>query len=297
MAEKLFAKHLFRKVFFEDWGLKLVALVITLALWLGVTGLSTPTVKRFTVQLVPSISNNAEITNQLITDVDIVLSGDKRKLEQLNRNDLTATLDLTDVPPGDRVVSLSPDNVYVNLPQGVKLTEVQPGRIAVNLEVVEEKDVEVDPQTTGKPAAGFEIYSAMAVPARVRVRGPASLVKTMDLVSTDAVDVSGKKDGFTARQIAVKAADPKAAVFNTVVDVFVRIGEARIERTFTLPAPGLPGKTVSFTVYGPRSALAKLKQDDLKVQMVLGDNGDAIPQIVLPAELQESSEIRRSRLN
>ncbi|HEV7699655.1 MAG TPA: CdaR family protein [Pyrinomonadaceae bacterium] len=297
MARKLFAKHLFRKVFFEDWGLKLVALVITFALWFGVTGLSTPTVKRFTVQLVPSISNNAEITNQLISDVDIVLSGDKRKLEQLNRNDLTATLDLTDIPPGDRVVSLSPDNVYVNLPQGVKLTEVQPGRIAVNLEAVEEKDVEVDPQTTGKPAEGFDVYSATAVPPRVRVRGPASLVKTMDFVSTDPVDVSGKKDGFTARQIAVKAADPKAAVFNTVVDVFVRIGEKRVERTFMLSAPGFPGKTVSFTVYGPRSAIGKLKQDDIKVLMVLGDTGDEVPQITLPAELQDTSEIRKVRLN
>ena len=39
--------------------MKLIALVITLGLWLGVTGLSTPTTKRFTVPLIPSISNNA----------------------------------------------------------------------------------------------------------------------------------------------------------------------------------------------------------------------------------------------
>ena len=34
---KLFFKHLLKKIFLEDWGLKLTALVITVAIWLGVT--------------------------------------------------------------------------------------------------------------------------------------------------------------------------------------------------------------------------------------------------------------------
>ena len=62
--QKLFAKHVVRKVFLEDWGLKLTALVITLALWFGVTGLSTPTTKRFTVPLNLSISSDAQIVTR-----------------------------------------------------------------------------------------------------------------------------------------------------------------------------------------------------------------------------------------
>ena len=45
---RLFVKHIARKIFLEDWPMKVVALVITLALWLGVTGLSTPTTQRLT---------------------------------------------------------------------------------------------------------------------------------------------------------------------------------------------------------------------------------------------------------
>ena len=236
----VWVRHLLRKVFLEDWGLKLIALLIATALWVGVTGLSSPTVKRFTVPLVPSTANNIEVTNQLVQDVDIVLTGDKRDLDRLNRGDLTAVLDLTDIPPGDRVVSLTPSNVYVNLPQGIKLTDVQPGRIAVDLEAVEEKDVDVEPDITGKPADGYEVYSSTSVPARIRVRAASSIVRAMNSISTDPVDVSGKRDGFTLRQVAVRASSPKVAVNSTVVDVFVRIGEKRIERSFTLPAPGLP---------------------------------------------------------
>jgi len=297
-ANNLFlAKGLLRKIFLEDWGLKLLALLIAIALWVGVTGLSTPTTKRFTVPLLPSVANNTEVTNQLVSDVDIVLTGDKRELERMNRGDLTAVLDLTDVQQGDRIVLLSPDNVYVNLPQGIKLTEVQPSRIAVTLESVEEKDVAVEPQTLGEPAEGYEIYYATTIPARIRVRAPSSVIRAMSSVSTDPVDVTGQREGFTARQIAVKTPMAKVAVYNTVVDVVVRIGEKRIERSFTLPAPGLPGKTVNFTVYGPKGALTKAKADEFKVEIVLNEAGEEVPQITMPAELGDRSEVRRPRIS
>jgi hypothetical protein len=293
----VWVRHLARKIFLEDWGLKLVALLIAVALWIGVTGLSTPTVRRFTVALRASAANNVEVTNQIVQDVDVVLTGDKRDVEKLNPGDLTAVLDLTDVAPGDRVVTLSPANVYVNLPQGIKLTEVQPGRIAVDLEAVEEKDVDVNPNIAGTPAEGFEVYSSSAVPGRIRVRAPSSIVKAMDAISTDPVDVMGKKDGFTLRQVAVRASSPKVAVYNTVVDVFVRIGEKRVERAFTLPAPGLAGKSVTFTVFGPKTALTKAKAEDFKVEIVLNDSGEEAPQITLPASLADQSEVRKVKLS
>ncbi len=285
MARKLFAKHILRKLFLEDWALKLLALVITFALWFGVTGLSTPTTKRITVPLNFNISNNAEITSSPIQEVDIVISGDKRKIDQINKADLIASLDLTDVAPGDRVVSLTPENVYVQLPQGIKLTEVAPGRIAVSLEVVEEKDIEVKTITIGVTANGFEVYNTTVLPSKIRVRGPASVVKILEYVQTDKVELTGKKDDFTAKQVAVTSSNPKVSVLNTVVDVFVRIGETRIERTFSTP---VNGKIATFTIYGPKTLITKAKADAFKVEMT----GDT-PQLILPPELQDLAEIRK----
>jgi YbbR domain-containing protein len=292
---KLFLKHIVRKIFFEDWALKLLALVITFGLWFGVTGLSTPTTKRFTVPLVPSISNNAEITNTPIEEVDIVISGDKRKIDQINRSDLVASLDLTDVPPGDRVVSLTPANVFVALPQGIKLDEVQPSRIAIKLEAVEEKEIEVRAQTDGQPAVGFEVYTSLVQPARVRVRGPAGFIKTLDFIETDRIDLSGRKEEFTARQVPVSVANPKAAVLNTVVDVYIRIGERRVEKRYSIAVPGSPARTATFTIFGPRSLLAQLRSDAFKVEP--GDpDGDAGPRVILPTELQDRVEVRNLTL-
>lgn len=293
---KLFARHILRKIFLEDWALKLLALIITFALWLGVTGLSTPTTKRLTVPLNLNIASNAQIVNAPQQDVEIEISGDKRKIEQMNRSDLVASIDLTDMPTGDRVVSLSPDNVYVPLPQGIKLVEVAPSRIGVNLEAVEEKEIEVKAVTDGSVAAGFEIYSSSVLPPKIRVRGPSSIMKTLEYVETDKIDISGKKEEFTARQIGVNSPDRKAAVLNTVVDVFFRIGERRVERSFTMPVTGLPGKTASFTVYGPKTLLAKARVEQFKVEMYLNDAGEEEPQVVLPAELQDLAEIRKLKV-
>src|SRR3982751_1063972 len=99
MTGNLWTKHLVRKVFLEDWALKVIALVITLGLWFGVTGLSTPTTKRLTIPLSLNVSSNAMITNTPQDEVDIEISGDKRKVEQLNRTELTAYIDLTDFQP------------------------------------------------------------------------------------------------------------------------------------------------------------------------------------------------------
>ncbi|MFN0278860.1 MAG: YbbR-like domain-containing protein [Pyrinomonadaceae bacterium] len=291
MTGNLWTKHVVRKVFLEDWGLKLIALAITLGLWFGVTGLSTPTTKRFTIPLNLDISSNAQIVNSPLQEIEIEVSGDKRKVEAVNRSEMAASLDLTDVAPGERVVLLSPESVFVALPQGVKLVEVAPSRIAVNLEAVEEEDFEVKTVTAGEPAAGYEVYTSSSVPPSVRVRGPASIVQMLEFVQTDKINLTGKKDDFTAKQVPVVAPNPKAAVLNTFVDVVFKIGEKRIERTFTVT--GTSGKTATFTIYAPRTLLTRTKPEAFKVEI----NGEGEPQVTLPPELIDFAEIRKLKLN
>lgn len=295
---KLFFKHILRKIFLEDWALKLLALAITVALWLGVTGLSTQVTRSIVVPLNSIISNDAIITNSLRQEVEIVLRGDKRAIEQLNRGDISASLDLTLFKPGDWVVPLSPDTVSVNnLAPGLTLEEVRPNNMAVKLEAVAEKEIAVKAETSGTVASGFEIYSTAVLPPMIRVRGPASIMKMLEYVKTEKIDITGKKEEFTARQIAVTSLNPQAAVLNTVVDVYFRIGERRIERSFLLPIPGVTGKTARFVVYGPRTLLAKVRTDEFKIEMYLDDNGEEAPRVIVPAELQDMVDIRKLKLN
>jgi hypothetical protein len=291
-------RHVLRRIFLDDWMLKLTALVITFALWFGVTGLSTPITKRFTIPLAPSVATDVEIVNNPREEVEIVVSGDKRRVDQISRSDLVAMLDLRDVAPGDWVIALSPETISVTLPQGIKLIEVQPSRIPINLEAVEEKDIEVKVVFSGNLAPGFEVYGANVLPARIRVRGPASFIKTLEHVDTDPVDIEGRERDFTARQVPVGVSNPKAQVLNTVVDVIFRIGERRVERSFSVPISGFPvpiagleGKTAYFTLYGPRTLVTEARDSDFRIEMPQTEGGQ--PQVVLPSGFENVVEVRK----
>jgi len=288
----LFFKQILRKIFLEDWGLKLMALAVTIGLWFGVTGLSTPGDRRLDVQFNLYISNTSGVTNAIPQSLNIEISGDKRKLDQIKQGNLIASLDMSDRVPGDYTISLSPDNIFVGeLPQGVKLIAVSPNRIPINIEALEEKDVDVNVRMEGSPSAGYEIYASTPIPARVRVRGPASFMKTLDFVETNKIDVTGKTAEFTARQIPVTVANRNAAVLNTVVDVYFRVGEQRIERSFTIPASS--GKTASFTIFGPKTIISKTRAEAFKVEITKGEIGEEIPRLVLPADLQDLVEVKK----
>lgn len=296
---KSLLKQILRKVFLEDWLVKLVALAVTFALWLGVTGLSTPTTTRLSgVPLTLRFSSNTEITNSPVQEVDIVITGDKRRVNQINKNDLIVSVDLTDVAPGDRVIQLKPETVSLSLPTGVKLDEVQPNRIAVRLESVEEKEIGVEVKTTGAVAEGSEIYGMASVPTKVRVRGPAGFVRSLSTVSTEDVDIGGRDSDFIARQVPLILANPKATVLETpTVDVGFRIGEKRMERLLLVPLNDASGKRATVVLFGPRSLLIGIQASDLKIERQTDADAETPPKLTLPASLQDSVEIRQIKVN
>lgn len=294
---KLFIRHIARKIFLEDWPMKLVALVITLALWLGVTGLSTPTTQRLTgIPLSLRYSNNTEVTYAPIQEVDIVITGDKRKIAQVNKNDLVISLDITEVQPGERTITLDPETVNVSLPPGIKLDEIQPNRIPVRIEAVDERDVTVNAQTEGELPEGYEIYEQIVSPPKVRIRGPISFIRSLDFVSTEPIDVSGRTADFTSKQVAVSLSNPKATALETAVDVTFRIGEKRIERVYSVPLKDSPGKRASVVLYGGRSLFDGIRADDIQVEVSRGDGGQETPRVTLPPALDGKVEIRQVKL-
>ncbi|HBE82890.1 MAG: YbbR-like domain-containing protein [Blastocatellia bacterium] len=293
----LLIKQVVRKVFFEDWLIKLVALGVTFSLWLGVTGLSTPTTTRFSsVPLTLRFASNTEITNSPVQEVDIVVTGDKRRINQINKNDLILSVDLTDVQPGDRVIQLTPEDVSIELPTGVKLDEIQPNRIAVRLEPVEEREVDVKIETDGELTDGLEVYAQTAVPARVRVRGPASFVRQLTVVSAEKIDLKDRRGDFVAKQIPLVLANPKAAVLDSTVDISFRIGEKRIERLLLVPVKGDARRKATVVLFGPRSALLAAKPDDLEVNIIGGAADDDTSQLTLPSGLRNDVEIRKFKI-
>ena len=296
---QIFFSRLFRKIFLEDWLTKLVALMITLALWYGVSGLRAPkTVRVRAVALNLQVSNDVEITNAPVTEVDIVVTGDKRKTEILNSRDLTVLLDLTNIQPGDQMINLTPENVNLQLPSGVKLDEIQPNKIAVKIETVEEREINVKAETEGNVPENFEIYDEIVTPAKVRVRAPSSYIKSLNFVSTEKINIENRTADFAEKQVALSVSNPKATLLDTAVDVYFRIGEKRIEKSFTIAVKTEEKtKNVKVTLYGAQSLLQNLDTEKLQVSIVKNDAGNETAQVGLPDELQGKIQIKEAKIN
>lgn len=292
-------RRVFRRVFLDDWVIKALALAITFALWLGVTGLRAPTRERLrNITLNVRVSNEMEITNSPVQEVDLVVVGDKRKIDQIKREDLVVSLDLVDAQAGDRTVQITPENVNVELPTGVRLEEVQPNKIAVKLESVEEREISVKADTEGSVAEGFEIYSQTVLPTKVKVRGPASYIKSLDSVSTEKINLENRQADFTAQQVAINLVNPKITLIDTVVDVVFKIGEKRIERLFLVPVKTSDKSgTATVVLYGVRSILDVLRSENLQVEIVKTEAGDNSLHLLVPAEIQGKIEIRKLKIN
>jgi len=297
---KKFFSRLIRKIFLEDWVMKLVALVITLALWFGVTGLRTTTKQRFqNIPLNIRVSNNIEIITSSVNEVTIVLSGDKGKIDQLNSRDLIVSLDFTDTE-GDRnkTVPVLPENVSIELPQGVKLEEIQPNTIGVEWDTVEEREITVRAEIEGALPDGFEIYGkAVITPEKIRVRGPASFIRKLEFVSTEKINIANRREDFTA-QIPLNTINQQVTLLDSVVDVAIRIGEKRIERLFIVPVQTENGqKKATVILYGSRSVLETLNPENLMIELVKTDSGELSPRLTLPAEMESVVEIKKLKIN
>lgn len=103
------------------------------------------------------------------------------------------------------------------------------------------------------------------------LRGPESRVLALQNVKTESIWIGGRKESFTAPNVAIDVPDPKVDLVEPIVSIDIEIGERRVEKTFSgvAAASADGGKvqpaSVSATVLGPASMVESLKTEELKV--------------------------------
>src|SRR3982751_1124926 len=225
-------EKLLRRIFIEDWSLKLLSLAIAIVLWLLVTGQNQPVTAHVNVQLNFIRPQSLEISNDPPRTVDVMLTGSRNKLDDLTTLDLVATVDISDQRAGERVLRLA-DKAQITLPQGIKVDSFQPSAVPVRLEEIVERQVAVEPKLEGRPADGFEVYAVYPNKGSVTVRGPASRVNSLQKVMTESIWLAGRKESFTASNLSIDVPDPKVDLLEPIVSVNLEIGERRGEKSFS----------------------------------------------------------------
>ena len=180
---------------FRHFGLKLLAVMLAILLWLTVAGEHVvERTLRVPLEL-RNVPDQLEIVGDPPMTVDVRLRGSSALLGRMDPGDVIAILDLAAARPGSRLFHLRTDEV--RRPFGVEVAQITPVTIALELERSGRRSVPVVPAVEGDPAPGFVIGRASAAPDTVEVVGPESRLRELTSATTEPISVAGQRATVT----------------------------------------------------------------------------------------------------
>jgi len=183
---------LFKRVFVQNFGIKLISLLLAIGLWLVV---SRDPVAEMELQVPIEFRNvpqNLEIDSASFTQAQVRVRGPGRLIHRLRATDVRAEIDLASVKPGSRTFDLTSRNVRV--PQDLEVVQIIPSQFQLSFDDRMTRRVEVRPRVTGSFAEGIRVAQVIAEPSSIMIAGPRRRVEAVEAATTDPVDASGAMD-------------------------------------------------------------------------------------------------------
>ena len=179
-----------RNYVLDNLALKLGSLALALLLWSAIAN-EPPAEVTFRAPLeLRNVPENLELSSEAPNSVQVRVRGPASAVRKLSPANLAVSLDLADFKrPGKRSYELSvPD---VRIPFGVRVVQVIPKQVGLQLEARAEREIPVVPRITGEAAPGYRLTGFQVSPPIVRVVGPRSHVALLESAMPDPVDVTG----------------------------------------------------------------------------------------------------------
>jgi hypothetical protein len=268
---------------FAEWPAKVLSLAaaLLLTLFFNLTRLeqrtiSIPLAVAFNEQLAPS--------SQYPRMIKVVLKGERDVIYGIREDEISASLDLA---------GFKNDGIYrvaIKLEKrGNALTadplelRPDPQEITIGLEQRVRKKVPVTPSFKGFLESGYELTSFDISPSEVAVSGPAGLIAQTMEVSTDIIELGGKKTDFSVnvrllkKDSLVDFEDKDSVVFS-----------AKVKRS--LNVKDYSGVKIGLKGLSPSLSLSEqLPQGNLRLHIPDGMEGGVNPDELLSVDLSSFS--------
>jgi len=181
-----------RRIFLENWPIKLASLVLAVSLWFYVTSKG-KTEMSLTVPLeLRNIPQGMAVVGDVPGAVEARFQGQERALREIAAGKkVVGAVDLSLGKEGENIVRISPDDI--RKPSGVMVTHLSPYEITVKLDRIVRKTIRLRPVLSGTPAAGFRLGNVSVSPPRITLEGPQGSVGALTALSTMPIDIAGMK--------------------------------------------------------------------------------------------------------
>ncbi|CAM3072423.1 CdaR family protein [Paenibacillus sediminis] len=256
---------------------KILALAISVLLWAMVhkgdvstkpqmTTLDTRIIDNVKVQTY-GLDTKKYVLNSINPErVRIEVRGKRSDITSFFAGDYKVMVDLSGIKPGTHTIPLS-----YELPSGVEMVSMDPSMVTVDLEELKTKEFDVNIETTGTPAEGYQVGVPIIKPSnKVKVTLPENLIDDVKSVK-GVIDVDGADSSIKDKKVKLAAYDkegkeiPEAEISPSTVQVDLSLAAPYItvplELKYTGQLPeGLNLASVKTSVnqvalFGPKEAL------------------------------------------
>jgi YbbR domain-containing protein len=205
---------------------KLLSLMLAFVLWVYVSNEQNPVrEKNINISLEYSgLGQDFIITEGMPESIEVKVKGSSSQLANLAPWSFKAVVDLPEGKAGDMVLP-----VRVTAPAGLEVSQVSPEEVALKVDRLVDRKVSVAVELRGTPARGYAAQTPECQPDTVIVRGPATVVNSIDrvnaVVNIDAAQADIEQD------IPVDAGPHNVSLSPTLVKVTVPVSGTFIDKT------------------------------------------------------------------
>ena len=168
---------------YENGSYKVVALLITLILWITVLGNKDQILNQY-VKLNFLVPKDHIIANGVTDQVQLQISGSRLSLKKLARGIDPIDIDLEDARPGRTIVTIPTDKIA--LPFGAQISSVNPATLVVDIDRITTKriPIRISWDSEEEPKS-FKV--SQIKPPSIVVKGAASVLSRIQEIWTDPV--------------------------------------------------------------------------------------------------------------
>ncbi len=178
-----------RRAFTEDIAFKVLAALLAIAVWAWVQGQTVVDARaRIRIEYLwpAGLTRSRPVPKTLVA----TLNGPQGAVRALENERLWVQVDLQDAEQGTVAVDFGALTVQ-QLPPGVQVVQLSPPAIEIELDRELTREVEVQPQLSGEPRAGWVVVGTIVSPNTVPLVGPQATIQRLGTILTEPIEIGG----------------------------------------------------------------------------------------------------------
>ena len=184
-----------KKFFFENLGLKIAAVLLSIVLWVFVTSRGQSEMSIDVPLEFHDIPQGLEIVNHTIKTVTLAIKGQERFIKNIRASETRVSLDLNKAKKGEGIYYIQRDDI--KLPHAITVINMTPSSVKVTIEETITKTVKVKVPITGEPGRAYYVKSVEVTPQTIVIEGIRSEIGRTKNIKTEPLDITGFDETFT----------------------------------------------------------------------------------------------------